>query len=146
MNDRVDVAAAVGADGVHLGQEDIPLEAARKMLGSMAIIGVSAACVEEAIEAERGGADYLGVGPIFPTPSKDDAGEPIGLDGLKEIRRAVNIPLIAIGGINQDNLEAVMEAGADGAAVISAVAGAEDMVAAARRLAQIIDRHLQGGE
>ncbi len=146
INDRVDVAAAVGADGVHLGQEDLPLEAARKILGKTAIIGVSAANVKEAVEAERGGANYLGVGPVFPTPSKDDAGEPIGLGGLEEIRRAVSIPLIAIGGINQDNLEAVLKAGADGAAVISAVAGAEDMVVAAQRLAQMIDLHLRGGE
>jgi thiamine-phosphate pyrophosphorylase len=95
--------------------------------------------VEEARAAEEEGADYLGVGPIFPTPSKPDAGEPLGLEGLRAIRRVVNIPLVAIGGINEENLEEVFEAGADGVAVISAVASAPDLEEAVRRLRRAVD-------
>jgi thiamine-phosphate pyrophosphorylase len=146
VNDRVDVALAAGADGVHLGQEDLPPEIARKLVGEEVIIGVSAGSIEEAVKAEAAGADYLGVGPIFPTPSKQDAGLPIGIDGLVKIRDAVSIPIVAIGGINEVNMEEVLKAGVEGVAVISAVAGAEDMTTAARRLAQIIDLHIQGGK
>jgi len=139
VNDRVDVALAAGADGVHLGQEDLPASAARRILGEGAVLGVSAGSVEEARAAEEEGADYLGVGPIFPTPSKPDAGEPLGLEGLRAIRRVVNIPLVAIGGINEENLEEVFEAGADGVAVISAVASAPDLEEAVRRLRRAVD-------
>ncbi|MDI6872717.1 MAG: thiamine phosphate synthase [Actinomycetota bacterium] len=139
VNDRVDVALAAGADGVHLGQEDLPASVARNILGAGAVLGVSAGSVEEALAAEREGADYLGVGPVFPTPSKPDAGEPLGLEGLRAIRRAVGLPLVAIGGINEENLEGVFEAGADGIAVISAVASAWDMEEAVRRLRRAVD-------
>lgn len=139
VNDRVDVALAAGADGVHLGQEDLPAYAARRILGAGAVLGVSASSVEEALAAEREGADYLGVGPVFPTPSKPDAGEPIGLNGLRAIRRVVGLPLVAIGGINEDNLEDVFAAGADGIAVISAVTSALDMEKAVRRLRRAVD-------
>ncbi len=139
VNDRVDVALSSRAHGVHLGQEDLPAAAAREILGPDMVLGLSAGTVEEALIAEREGADYLGVGPVFPTPSKPDAGEPIGLDGLRAIRRAVNLPLVAIGGINEENLRAVFEAGADGVAVISAVSSAVDMEEAVRRLRRAVD-------
>lgn len=139
VNDRVDVAVAAGADGVHLGQEDLPAPAARALLGEGLILGISAGTVAEAVRAEREGADYLGVGPVFPTPSKADAGEPIGLEGLRRIRDAVALPLVAIGGIDEGKVEAVFAAGADGVAVISAVASAADMEAAVRRLRRAVD-------
>lgn len=138
VNDRVDVALAAEADGVHLGQEDASFSAARRVLGNQRIIGISATSIEEAVEAERQGADYLGVGPIFPTPSKSDAAEPMGCDLLAEIRRRVKIPLVAVGGITADNLEEVLSAGADSVAVISAVAMAPDMESAARDLVEKI--------
>ena len=126
VNDRVDIGLAVDAEGVHIGQGDIPIEVARRLLGKDRIIGVTATSLEEAVEAERRGADYLGVSPVFATPSKDDAGEPMGLKKLGEIRRAVRIPIVAIGGITRENLEGVINAGADGIAVISAIAAASD--------------------
>jgi thiamine-phosphate pyrophosphorylase len=137
VNDRVDVARAAGADGVHLGQEDLPYRAAREILGPGALIGVSATCLAEAREAEAAGADYLGVGPVFPTPSKPDAAPAMGLEGLAKIRAAVRTPIVAIGGIGEDEVEAVLGAGADGIAVISAVTGASDMAEAVRRLARL---------
>ncbi|MFB3879652.1 MAG: thiamine phosphate synthase [Armatimonadota bacterium] len=134
VNDRVDVALACDADGVHLGQQDLPIAAARRLLGPASLIGASAATPSEALACEQAGASYLGVGPIFPTPSKADAGEAIGLSALAEIRRAVRLPLLAIGGITCQNVAEVIAAGADGVAVISAVADAPDMAAAAADL------------
>lgn len=134
VNDRVDVAYAVGADGVHLGQEDIPVKYAREMLGADAIIGVSASSVEEAIHAERDGADYVGLGSIYPTTSKEDAGEAIGLEAISRVKQEVGIPVVAIGGINIQNAPDVVRAGADGVAVISAVVGAKDPESATRQL------------
>lgn len=124
INDRVDVALAVGAEGVHLGEEDMPLKVAREILGRRAIIGMSVATVQEAEIASREGADYLGVGAIFSTPTKTEAA-PVGLDRLKEIKKAVRLPLVAIGGINPGNAGDVIKAGADGIAVVSAVMTAE---------------------
>ena len=138
VNDRVDVAAVAGADGVHLGQEDLPCRAARELLGPAAVVGISATSYQEALEAEADGADYLGVGPIFPTPSKRDAAPAMGLSELAKIRAAVRIPIVAIGGIDEENAEAVLRAGADGIAVISALTGAPDMVEAARRLSRMM--------
>ncbi|WP_258358644.1 thiamine phosphate synthase [Moorella sulfitireducens (nom. illeg.)] len=134
INDRLDVVLAVEADGVHIGQEDLPARVARELLGSGKILGVSTGTVTEARQAVADGADYLGVGSIYATSSKGDAGEPIGLAGLKAIRAAVTIPVIAIGGINNDNAAEVIAAGADGIAVLSAVIGAPDVAAAAREL------------
>jgi thiamine-phosphate pyrophosphorylase len=134
VNDRVDVALAVDADGVHLGQEDMPAALARQLMGPAKVIGVSAGTVEEAKRAEKEGANYLGVGPVYATVTKPDAGEPIGVEGLAEILRAVSIPVVAIGGINEGNVEEVVATGADGVAVVSAVVGAQDIEAAARRL------------
>ncbi|HHS50918.1 MAG TPA: thiamine phosphate synthase, partial [candidate division Zixibacteria bacterium] len=100
INDRIDIALAVQAHGVHLGQKDIPLDLARKILGEDYIIGVSVSSVQEAIEAERGGADYIAISPIWSTPSKTDTPPEVGIDGAREICRAVSIPLVGIGGIN----------------------------------------------
>jgi thiamine-phosphate pyrophosphorylase len=142
VNDRLDVALAAQADGVHLGQEDLPVAEARRALRGYErrrfVVGVTVSTVEEALKATADGADYLGVSPIFATGTKADAGEPIGLARLAEIRHAVSLPLVAIGGINADNVADVMRAGADGAAVISAVTRADEMEIAARRLAAII--------
>lgn len=121
VNDRIDVALAVGADGVHLGKEDTPYEIARKLLGEEKIIGISANSVEDAVMAEEMGADYIGLGPIFPTSTKKDAGSAIGVDVIRKVKKEVGIPIIAIGGINLHNIGDVVEAGADGVAAISAV-------------------------
>lgn len=134
VNDRLDVALAVDADGVHIGQEDLPARIARQLLGAGKILGISTGTVLEARQAVADGADYLGVGSIYATRSKGDAGEPIGLAGLKAIRAAVTIPVVAIGGINSNNAADVIAAGADGVAVVSAVIGAPDVAAAAREL------------
>ncbi|MDN5344781.1 MAG: thiamine-phosphate pyrophosphorylase [Clostridia bacterium] len=134
IDDRLDVALAVEADGVHIGQEDLPAAIARRLLGPGRILGVSVGTVDQARQAVADGADYLGVGTLFATSSKGDAGEPIGLAGLKAIREAVTVPIVGIGGINSSNAAGVMAAGADGVAVISAVIGAPDITAAAREL------------
>jgi len=138
INDRVDVAQAVGADGVHLGQGDIPLATARAILGESKVIGISAESLRDAVEAESGGADYLGVSPIFATPTKTDTAAPLGLDGLRAIRREVKLPLVAIGGLNAGNSAAVIGGGADGIAVVSAIVAADDPELAARELARHI--------
>jgi thiamine-phosphate pyrophosphorylase len=138
VNDRADVALAIDADGVHVGQDDLPAPLARAVLGPDRILGVSAGTVDEARQAEREGADYLGVGDVYGTPSKADAGTPIGLSGLAEIARVVSIPVVAIGGIALDNAAATVRAGASGVAVISAVVGAPDPEAAARRLLRAV--------
>jgi thiamine-phosphate pyrophosphorylase len=138
INDRLDVAQAVKADGVHLGQTDMPLEMARKILGDSMIIGISAESLQDAIEAETGGADYLGVSPIYATPTKTDTAPPLGLEGLREIRKAVRLPLVGIGGLNRDNVAEVIRSGAEGVAVVSAIVAAEDPQAAAEVLKQII--------
>jgi len=134
VNDRIEVAKVIGADGVHLGQEDLPLGFARKVLGKDKIIGVSIKTVKQALKAVEEGADYLGVGSIYPTATKSDAGEALGITRLKEIKKSVNIPIVAIGGINENNLEEVLWAGADGVAVISAVVTAPDITEACRKL------------
>ena len=143
VDDRLDIALAVDAKGVHLGRHDMPLPIARKILGPDRVIGASARNVQEAIKAEREGANYLGVGPIYLTPSKTDAGEPIGWRILEEIKKVVKIPIVAIGGITTEKVKEVLEAGADGVAVISAVAGAADMKAATAKLLNSI-REIKG--
>jgi thiamine-phosphate pyrophosphorylase len=134
VNDRLDVALAIDAEGVHVGMDDMPVPLARRLLGPRRLLGYSPNTVEAALQGQREGADYLGVGDVFGTPSKPDAGEPIGLGGLVAVVRAVSIPVVAIGGITVENAPAVARAGAAGVAVISAVVGAEDPEAAARRL------------
>ncbi|HDP36820.1 MAG TPA: thiamine phosphate synthase [Candidatus Atribacteria bacterium] len=139
VNDRVEIVKAVDADGVHLGQEDMSFSSARKILGKEKIIGISVETVEQALKAVEGGADYLGIGSIYPTATKPDAGKALGIARLKEIRESVNIPIVAIGGINENNLEEVLRAGADGVAVISAVVSAPDITEACRKLKNKIE-------
>jgi thiamine-phosphate pyrophosphorylase len=139
VNDRLDVAMLAGADGVHVGQDDLPAMDARALMGPRALIGVSAATVEEAIAAERAGADYLGVGAIYGTATKSDAGAPVGLARVTEICRAVRLPVVGIGGITAENAAAVIRAGALGVAVITAVTLADDMAGAVRRLREAVD-------
>ncbi|MDR2181227.1 MAG: thiamine phosphate synthase [Treponema sp.] len=134
INDRVDIALAIGADGLHLGQTDMPIAVARRLAGKALFIGISAGTVEEAAEAEKAGADYLGVGAIYPTGSKADAGQAVGPGRLREIRAAVKLPLVAIGGIGPENAAEVLAAGADGVAVISAVLSQPDIREAAAAL------------
>jgi thiamine-phosphate diphosphorylase len=138
INDNLDVAQAIGADGIHLGQRDTPLSMAKKIIGDSMIIGISAECLEDAVRAEKEGADYIGVGPIYSTATKTDTGAPIGLDGLIKIRKRVKIPIVAIGGINHTNAEAVIKSGADGIAVVSAVVSAKSPEKAASELKKII--------
>ncbi|MDN7023782.1 thiamine phosphate synthase [Methanoculleus sp. FWC-SCC1] len=139
VNDRLDVALAAGADGVHLGQSDLPVECARRLVPPEFIVGVSVRCADEAVRAVAGGADYVALSPLFATGSKADAGAGHGLAALASIRSAVGVPVLAIGGIGQRNVREVIAAGADGVAVISAVVAAEDVAAAARGLkAQIV--------
>ncbi len=140
VNDRVDVALAAEADGVHLGEEDLSVDIAREIAGDRLLIGTSASTVQEALAAGKAGADYLGVGCIFPTLSKPDAGTPLGVGIIREIKAATDLPVIAIGGINASNAKEALEAGADGLAVISAISEAEDMVAATRNLVTLIEK------
>lgn len=133
INDRVDIALAANADGVHLGQSDMPCLAARKLLGPEKIIGITVHNLSEAQQAQDAGADYLGVSPIFQTATKSDAGKPAGISLIEEIRAHVDIPLIAIGGINHSNAECVIKAGADGLCAISCVVAKEDVRAEIRK-------------
>lgn len=139
VNDRLDVALAVEADGVHVGQDDMPATLTRNLVGQERIVGVSATNLQEALQAEKDGGDYLGVGPIFATPTKPDAAPPMGLESLAEVCRRVSIPVVAIGGINEHNAAAVIEAGADGVAVVSAIVAAPDVAAATRHLREVVE-------
>jgi thiamine-phosphate pyrophosphorylase len=134
VNDRLDVALACGADGVHLGQGDLRVDVVRQLAPRSFVIGVSVGNAGEAVNADKAGADYVTLSPVFSTTSKNDAGPGHGLAALREIRAEVSIPVIAIGGISRDNVGAVIGAGADGVAVISAVVGQSDIMAAARDL------------
>lgn len=134
INDRLDIAQAINAQGVHLGQKDMELSIARKLLGQDKIIGISVGTVKEALEAEKNGADYLGIGTVFPTGSKKDIANLIGLNGLKEIKNNIRIPSVAIGGINKDNFKEVIGAGVQGISVISAILKEEDVKKAAKNL------------
>lgn len=133
INDRVDIAMAVGADGVHLGREDLPVQVARNLLGPDKIVGATANTVERAVKAMKDGADYLGVGDVFGTITKSDT-KHISLDDLTEICQAVRIPVVAIGGINADNISLLGPTGVRGAAVISAIVGKRDITAATEKL------------
>ena len=139
VNDRIDVALAVEADGAHVGQDDMPAGFARRLLGPNRILGVSAATMEEAEEAVAGGADYLGVGPIFPSLGKADAGLPTGVDLLTELAGHFTTPIVAIGGITAENATEVVRAGACGVAVITAIVYAEDITSASRQLRLAVD-------
>ena len=133
INDRADIAAAINADGVHVGQNDLPVDAVRKIIGNDKIIGVSAATVDEAVKAAADGADYLGVGAMFPTGTKTNA-RPVTIETLKLIRNTVDIPIVVIGGINKERANKFKNTGIDGFAVVSAVAAQKDITAAAQDL------------
>jgi thiamine-phosphate pyrophosphorylase len=127
INDRVDIALAVEADGVHLGQMSMPPYAVRDIAKDKLLVGVSTHSLEEAMGAEKEGADFIIIGPVYHTPSKAQYGEPIGIDTLREVRSKVSIPVFAIGGIKLDKVQEVTNAGADGVALISAILGAENI-------------------
>ena len=133
VNDYLDIALASGADGLHIGQKDLPVGVTRQLLPFDMILGCSVNTAEQAAEAEAAGADYIAVGSIYPTVSKEKA-IVVGLEGLREVRGAVSLPLVAIGGINQDNASEVTANGADAVAVISALLGAKDITGAARKI------------
>lgn len=139
VNDRVDIALAVDADGVHIGQDDMPLSAARKLLGLNKIIGVSVASLEQALAAQHEGADYLGIGAVFPTKTKDDA-DTVSLEELRLIKSKIMLPIVAIGGINKNNIHNVMGTGVDGAAVVSAIIACSDPYEAACNLRKLMKR------
>jgi thiamine-phosphate pyrophosphorylase len=134
INDRVDIALASEADGVHLGQDDLPAAAARKLLGNTLIIGVSASSVEEALQAEKEGADYIGFGHIYPTVSKLKEHPPLGLENLQKTVEAISLPVVAIGGITVENAPLLISHGASGVAVISAVSRAKEPSMAAHEI------------
>ncbi len=127
INDRVDVAVAVDADGVHLGHQSMPVDAVRKIVGARMLIGVSTHTVQEAQDAEQGGADFITFGPVFVTPSKAQYGAPAGPEALKELKKRIHIPVFGLGGITRNNMHEVVQAGADGIAMISAIVAAENV-------------------
>jgi len=137
INDRLDIALAVDAEGLHIGQSDLPITAARKLLGAGKILGYSASNPEEAVYGEKCGADYLGAGPVYPTGSKSDAGDPIGIHGLKEIVEKVAIPVVGIGGIGSQNIKEVKISGAKGISLISAILGSNEIEGASRGLIKL---------
>jgi len=142
INDRIDVALAAGADGVHIGQEDMPYETARRLMGPKAIIGLSVETWED-VEASRDlDVDYLGVSPVFATPTKTDTKEPWGLEGLRKIKAFSRHPLVAIGGICEANAREVTQAGADCLAVVSAICSADDPAEATARMKHVFDEAL----
>lgn len=133
VNDRLDVAEALEADGVHIGQSDLPVATVRSLLGEKMLLGVSTHSLDQAVSAEAGGADYIGVGPIFPTPTKPDY-PPVGCQLISQVRGRVHIPFVAIGGIDLSTVDKVLGAGADSVAVVRAVVAQEDARQAARCL------------
>jgi len=138
INDRLDIALAVNADGVHVGQSDMPYKTARRILGPDKIIGLSVESIQDARDAESLDVDYLGVSPIYFTPTKTDLKRELGLDGLRAIKSFSRHPLVGIGGLNASNVESVIKNGADGIAVVSAICSADNPETAARELAQIV--------
>lgn len=146
VDDRIDLALALEADGVHLGQEDLPLEVARKILGPEKIIGISVSNIQEAKTAEEGGADYLGVGSIYPTESKkvEEDHRSIGAEGVATIKKACSLPIVAIGGLKPENSRAIIQAGADAIAVITALTQATEIVQETKRFKEIIMQAKEG--
>ncbi len=142
INDQIDLALAVHADGVHLGQHDLPIGVARKVLGRTSIVGISTHTLEEAIMAERSGADYIGFGPLFKTKTKNDAHRPAGISPIAQIKQGIKIPLVVIGGIARTDLPAIFSAGANSVAAISAVSG--DIESNVREWIKTIDALLDG--
>ena len=138
INDRADIALAVNADGVHVGQEDLPLAAARKVVGPGKIIGVSTHDPQQAIAAQRGGADYIGFGPLFGTSTKATGYSVRGLDQLREIRKLVNVPIVAIGGVTAERAVSALDAGANAVAMISDLVLAPDVTAKVKETLQVL--------
>lgn len=139
INDRIDICLAADADGVHLGQKDLPCREARKILGNDKIIGVSAALPEEAVQAQKDGADYLGVGAVFATETKSDT-RPVTPEVIREIRAAVTIPFVVIGGVNAENIKGLYGLGINGAAVVSAIVSQNDITSAARIMRELAEK------
>lgn len=139
VNDHADIAAAVGADGVHLGQDDLPIEEARRVVGEQCLIGISTHSQEQALDAQQRGADYIGFGPVFPTATKD-AGPAKGVERLREVVALLRIPVVAIGGITRKNVAEVMAAGAYVPAMISDIAEARDVRAAVREVTTLLEQ------
>ncbi len=142
VNDRIDVALAIDADGAHVGQDDMPAHIARQLLGPDRILGISAGSLEEASRAVAAYADYVSIGPVHPTRAKADAGPPTGIQLITEVAARYSTPLMAIGGITPENVGEIIRAGAVGVAVISTVVNAEDITAAAHRLSTVIQNTL----
>lgn len=142
VNDRVDIARAAGAHGVHVGEDDLPVAAARRAAGDDLLLGATARDPEQAGRAVADGADYLGIGPVFATTTKDGLPDAIGLDGLRAVAAAVDVPVIGIAGVTADRVEPVLGAGAHGVAVVTAVTAADDPAGAVRTL---LDRIAAGG-
>lgn len=145
INDNVEIALAIGADGVHVGQEDLPVSTVRSMIGPDKILGVSTQTVEQAIEAEQSGADYLGVGSVFPTGTKHDA-TPMTFKMVQDICQAVSIPVVAIGGINETNIHELNGSGVDGVAVVSAIFAKPDIASACKVLRDLSTKMTQEKE
>ncbi|MEM6628714.1 MAG: thiamine phosphate synthase [Bacteroidota bacterium] len=143
INDRVDIALAISADGVHVGQQDMPIPQVRELLSPYSIVGLSIENLDQGIAAQSLETTYYGVGPIFTSPTKADAAPAMGLIKLKELRAQTSRPLMAIGGITIDNAREVIQAGADGLAVVSAICSADDPEESARKLRQIVDEELR---
>ena len=136
INDRIDIALAIDSDGVHIGQDDMPADVARKIIGDEKILGVSASTIDEAIKAEADGADYIGSGAVFPTSTKDDA-DSVPKELLKEIVESINIPTVAIGGITLENASLLKDTGIAGFSVVSAIMSADDSKEASKKLKEI---------
>jgi thiamine-phosphate pyrophosphorylase len=134
INDRIDLAAAVDADGVHLGWDDLPIREARKILGPDKIVGISATIMQEAVEAKSQGADYLGIGPVFSTQTKKEAPEGIGLNAVEEIKKEVGLPAVAIGSVKTSNLQKVLSTGVDGVAVVTAISQSDNIFGDIRKM------------
>ena len=139
VNDRADIAFAAGAAGVHVGQSDLPAEAARRLLGPDAIVGLSLDRPEDLAQADPGVVDYVAHGPVFATATKGDSGPAVGAEGIALVRARTGLPLVAIGGLSADNLGAAVRAGADGISLVSAIMAAPDPEAAARRLRAAVE-------
>lgn len=137
VNDRADLALASNADGLHLGQDDLPLKKARELFPN-AIIGITVHNIEEAVNAEAKEADYVSVSPVFHTDTKKDAGKEVGLKMVKRVKSAVGIPVIGIGGINQENAGKVIESGADGIAVVSCIVASENVLESSKKLLEAV--------
>lgn len=143
INDRADVAVAVDADGVHLGNQSMPPEAVRSVVGKRMLIGVSTHNMEEAKMAETGGADFVTFGPVFATPSKMPYGKPVGTEGLRAVKKQIGIPIFGLGGIRRENLREVVKAGADGIAMISAIFADPDITGASEKIIRDSERSIR---